>query len=271
MNRIAAVSLLALAPALAHADSVFIKGGGEIKGELVEKRADAIVLEVGPGRLTLPMASVLRIVSSTTDLGLYQARAAALSPRDAAGWLDLALWAQSRDLATQAREAFGRVLALDPTNEKAHLGLGDVRFGDRWLSLVEANRARGFVEFEGLWMSPEERAARLAERAAMAQERQATREADARAREAEARAREAEARAEAAQADARQAQQPAGSGIPYPWIFGPSFGPLVPGPFNPFPIVVVPRPRPGMGQGHRPLPPAPPPAPPPNPFKDLAH
>ena len=64
MKRIAAVSLLTLAPALVHADSVFLKRGGEIKGQVIERRADAVVIEVGPGRVTLPMASVDHIVFS---------------------------------------------------------------------------------------------------------------------------------------------------------------------------------------------------------------
>jgi hypothetical protein len=260
MNRIAVVSLLVLSPSLAVADSVFLKGGGEIKGEVVEQRADAVVLEVGPGRITLPMKNVARIVSNTTDLGLYHSRAAALAPRDVAGWLSLAAWSQRHDLATQAREAYERVLDVDPMNADAHLARGDVRMGDRWLSAAEANRARGLVEFEGTWMSPDERQMRLEERAVAAQESRAIREADARAREAEARAREATARAEAAEADARQAQMPPADagGIPYPLVFGPGYGsgygPVVSGPYNPFPVVVTPRPRSGTGGGHRPPP-----------------
>ena len=85
-GHLAAGSLTVAGPA----DSVFLKGGGEIKGEIVEQRADAVVMEVGPGRLTLPMKNVARIVSSTTDLGVYHARAAALAPGDVAGWLSLA-------------------------------------------------------------------------------------------------------------------------------------------------------------------------------------
>jgi hypothetical protein len=259
MNRVAVVSLLVLSPSLAVADSVFLKGGGEIKGEVVEQRADAVVVEVGPGRITLPMRNVVRIVSSTTDLGLYHSRAAALAARDVAGWLSLAAWAQRHDLATQAREAYERVLDVDPMNADAHLALGDVRMGDRWLSAAEANRAHGLVEFEGTWMRPEERQLRLEERAVAAQESRAVREADARAREAEARVREAEARARAAEADVRAAEQPAGSnGIPYPYVLGGGsyggyggYGPYVPGPYSPFPPVVAPV---------EPLPPPPPPA-----------
>jgi hypothetical protein len=252
MNRIAVISLLALSPSLASADSVFLKNGGEIKGEIVEQRADVVVLEVGPGRISVPMKNVARIVSSTTDLGLYHARAAALAPRDVAGWLSLAAWAQRHDLATQAREAYEHVLAMDPMNADAQLALGNVRMGDRWVSEATANRARGLVQFEGRWTTPEDRELALRERAADAEQRMVAREADARAREAEARAREATARAEAAEADARQARaDQASSGIPLNGVYG-GYGPVVPGPYNPFPVVLPPRPRSGMGHGHRP-------------------
>jgi hypothetical protein len=250
MNRIAAVSLLVLAPSLAGADSVFLKSGGEIKGEVIEQRADAVVMEVGPGRITVPMKNVARIVSSTTDLGAYHARAAALARGDVAGWLSLAGWAQRRNLATQAREAYEHVLDVDPMNADANLALGNVRMADGWLSGAEANRARGLVQFEGMWMTPQERQMRFEERAAADQERMATREGEARAREAEARAREASARADAAEADARQVgTEQASDGIPFPWAYGTGYGPIVGGAYNPFPNVPS-RPRPGMGHGH---------------------
>jgi hypothetical protein len=232
MNRIAAVTLLALAPALAHADSVFLKNGGEIRGQIVEQREDSIVIEVGPGRLTVARRDVVRVVSSTTDLGTYQARAAALSPRDVAGWIRLAEWARARDLGTQAREAFGRALAMDPENAAAHLALGHVRVGDRWMDAADANRAQGLVEFEGTWMTAEERRDRIDDRRASEEDRRAQREADVRAREAEARVREAEARARVAEADAHAADQPTDSGIPYPYVFQP-------GPYGGYPPPVV--------------------------------
>jgi hypothetical protein len=235
MKRVTAIAVLALAPALAQADTVFLKSGGEIKGDVVERRADSVVIEVGPGRITLPMRYVARIESSTTDVGLYRARAAALAPGDAAGWLELAAWARSRDLATLSRDAYEHALAADPLSAEAHVALGDVRVGDRWLSQADANRERGLVEFEGTWMTPIERQARLEERAMAATERQAMIEADARAREAEARAREAEARARVAEADAAaQIEQPTSSGIPYPYAFGG--GPIIAGPYavNPY-------------------------------------
>jgi hypothetical protein len=245
MNRIAAVTLLALTPALAHADSVFLTNGGEIRGEIVEQREDGIVIEVGPGRVTVPRKNVARVVSSTTDLGVYHARAAALSPRDVAGWVNLAEWARAHDLGTQARDAFNRVLAVDPENAAAHLALGHVQIAGRWMDASDANRAQGLVEFEGTWMSAEERRDRIEDRRASDDDRRAAREAEVRVREAEARAREAEARARTAEADAQAASQPVDSGIPYPYVFQP-------GPYGGYPPPVI-----------VPVDPVPPPPPPP--------
>jgi hypothetical protein len=83
----------------------------------------------------------------------------------------------------------------------------------------DAYRARGYVQFEGRWVTPAEHEAALRERAADdAAERQA-RESDARVREAEARAQEAEARARDAE------YSDTSGGIPlYPYVYGGGYG-----------------------------------------------
>src|SRR5687768_8293122 len=100
MKRVIAVVVFLAGPA-AWADEVFLRGGGSIHGEVVERTAASVVMEVGPGRMTLPMDRVDRIVATTSDLSLYRERAARLAPGDAAGWLGLARWAESHDLLTQ--------------------------------------------------------------------------------------------------------------------------------------------------------------------------
>ena len=50
-------------PAAVLADEVFLVGGGRLVGEVVEERGDAIVVEVGAGRVTLPASRVLRVSS----------------------------------------------------------------------------------------------------------------------------------------------------------------------------------------------------------------
>jgi len=253
---------LALLPAAALADDVFLTGGGRLSGVIVERTSASVTVDVGPGRVT-------RIVAGTADLALYRDRAARLSPTNGSGWLALARWAEAHDLLTQAREAYAYVLTLDPQSAAAHRGLGHVWAGDRWATLEESYRARGYVLFEGSWVTPEERRAILEERAATAIANRDRIEAEARVREAEARARAAEAEARRAEYESQPPGAiPLGMGYPYGGVYGgPVLGnvydPLGPyGPYGPFAatppppplIVAVPLPPPQRDHAPRPRP-----------------
>lgn len=215
--RRAGLVLLLLAPN-ALADRVILKGGGVLSGVIVERTDRGVVLEVGPGRIGLPASRIERVETGASALAEYRTRAAAVPSGDATAWAALGLWARAQGLETQARGAFERALLADPGNPDANRGLGRVLQGEVWLSREESYRAQGLVQFEGQWMSPDERQAALQERALRATADAARLEAEARAREAEARARAAEAAARQAQA----AQAEASSGLPYWWaISGP--------------------------------------------------
>lgn len=205
-------------PVSAHAEQVLLKNGGRISGILVERSATHVVLQIGPGQVKLPLASVERVVLGRSALAVFAERAERLASSDKSGWLELGLWARDAGLDTQARECFERVLALDPQNEVAQASLGNVLLDGRWLSQEQAYRARGYVRFECSWMPPEERDEWLRDRAARREE--------ARARaEAEARILEAEARARAAEAAAREAEAAASYGIPVGYGYGyPPYG-----------------------------------------------
>jgi hypothetical protein len=217
MLRTAAILALLL-PVASSADEVVLSGGGTISGIVVERSDAAITLEVGPGRVTLPMSAVMEVREGRSALTAYHERAAQLAPGDLAGWLELARWARGHRLGTQARAALEQVLRLDPDQLLARQALGQVRLGDRWVSREESLRARGYVFFEGAWMTREERTELLRGRAEAAAEAQARAEAEARIREAEARAQAAEAEARRAEAALRAAETGAG-GIPYGYVW----------------------------------------------------
>jgi len=273
----------ALVASGAIADEVQLRGGGRVSGVVLERTATAVVIETGPGRVTLPLSRVERIVEGRSTLVVFQERASAIPPGDAAAWAALARWAAERDLVTQSRSAWHHVLAIDPQNSEANAALGNVSLEGAWMSADDAYRARGYVQFEGRWLTPAEHEAAVRERAADQMAELQAREADMRVREAEARAREAEARAREAES---AADYPADSGIPYyPYVFGGGYGVGYPG-YPGYPGY-IPRPPyvrpPGMGPGRpgprhphggmRPVPkpsPAPKPAPKPAPVKHSA-
>jgi hypothetical protein len=232
-----------LLPAAAPADEVFLKGGGQLSGRIISRSATTVEVDVGAGRIGVPASSVLRIEEGRSALQEYEERAGRLAAGDVEGWVALAQWAESRGLGTQAREAYHRALAVSPDDPRANAALGNVQVNGRWVSEDESYRARGYVQYEGEWITPAEHEAILRESAAEDARDRERREAESRVREAEARAEEAEARAR--EAEAEQASE----GIPlwYGWGAGPAYwptGPVVRPPVAPSRPVARPKPVP---------------------------
>jgi hypothetical protein len=181
---------------------------------------------VGAGRVGVPTASVVRIEEGVSALQDYEARAGRIAPGDAEGWLALGEWASGQGLGAQAREAYHRALAAAPGDPRANEALGNARMDGRWVSEEESYRARGYVLFEGDWITPAEQASILREREAESAREREQQAAESRVREAEARAEEAEARAREAEADAQSSVD----GVPlwYAWGAGPAVWPSRP-------------------------------------------
>jgi hypothetical protein len=232
----------------ASADEIHLRNGGRLVGDIRERRTDAVVIETGPGLVTVPTAQVARVVTAASALTTYRARAARLRANDVEGWFELALWARDEGLNTQARQALDHVLTIHPNHSGAHQAAGHVFQDGRWMTPEQSYRSRGLVPFEGSWVTPADRLAILTERAAESEERRRRAESEAQVREAEARARVAEAEARRAEAEAdAQATDP--GGIPYPFVFGGGGGivivpdPILDDPVRPLPPIIAPPPH----------------------------
>jgi len=216
----------------AAADEVYLKGGGRLSGRIVSRTETTIEVDVGAGRIGVPASSVLRIEEGRSPLQEYEERAGRLAPGDVDGWVALAEWADAHGLGTQAGEAYHRALAASPEDARANAALGNVKTNGKWMSEEESYRARGYVQYEGEWMTTAERDAAERARVAEDERERERREAGRRVQEAEGRAAEAEARAKEAEA------QQASEGIPlwYGWGAGPvswPVGPVVRPPVSP--------------------------------------
>jgi hypothetical protein len=201
---------LFLVPAVGAADEIYLRGGGKVTGVIAQRTRDTVAIDTGPGRVTLPMRRVERIVDARSALQEYQEHAEALAASDVDGWARLARWAAERGLQTRSREAWQRVLAFDPTHPEANAAMGRMQVNGVWMASEEAYRVRGFVPFEGRWVTPAEHEALVRERLAEDVAAQQRREQELLVREAEARAREAEAAATSGET----------GGIPYGWVYG---------------------------------------------------
>src|SRR5258708_4286053 len=147
--RRAVLVCLCLASTLVGADEVLLKGGGKVAGVIVERTASSIVVEVGPGLVTLPLSRVLSIQEGPTALASYRERASGLSRADLGGWLALGRWARQQDLLTQSREAFAHALSIDPANGEANESHGRVLFGEHCASSEAGDRARAHFPIDG--------------------------------------------------------------------------------------------------------------------------
>jgi hypothetical protein len=185
----------------------------------------------------VPAASVLRIEDGKSALQEYEQRASGLAAGDVEGWVTLGQWASDHGLGTQAREAYHRALSAAPNDPRANEALGNVQTNGRWVSQEDSYRAKGYVQFEGDWMTPAEKESILRDRAAQSQRDRERVQTEAHAREAEARAQEAQAQARKAEAEASSNQ-----GIPlwYGWAVGPTAWPTGP-------VITQPIARPNSG------------------------
>ena len=151
---IVALALAAALVAPLFGDVVHLKHGGTIEGQVVQTD-DAVIVKVPEGEVRLPKSVVVRIEKKPTRLDEYQKRAAAIKEGDAAAHYKLGLWAGIVGLKTQAKEQFGKAIAIEPDHAQARHALGYRMHGGRWVTRDEEMKARGLLKHEGAWMSPE--------------------------------------------------------------------------------------------------------------------
>ena len=86
-------------------------------------------------------------------------RLEALDTHDVAAAYKLALELEAAGAHALARKAYEIVIGIDAEHPAARRALGYEKIGDRWLAGDELQRAKGFVRYEGAWMTAEEFAA----------------------------------------------------------------------------------------------------------------
>jgi hypothetical protein len=200
------------------ADTVHLKTGGRLEGVVVSETASSLTIEMAMGQVSVPKSSVVRIERAATAAAEYRTRLSAIAPGDVNAFAELARFAGEHNLRKEARLAWMRVLSVDPGNAEAHLALGHVLVGNIYVDEDEAWRSRGYVFYDGRWMTPAEQAYLLHEREARAEDDRRASEARRVVREEEDRERRAEAAAERARA---AAEETLGSGLPV-WGYGGS-------------------------------------------------
>lgn len=165
--RIALVALFAYSICLeisasrACADSVTLKQGGEIRGELLgDSKAKGAAEVVSIRTLSGATVAVLRsevdaIIRRRPIAEEYETRRRAAPDTVEAHW-ELGEWCRQKSLAKEREAELRRVIELDKDHAAAHRALGHVQYKGKWATQDEAMTARGFVKHKGKYVLAQE-------------------------------------------------------------------------------------------------------------------
>jgi hypothetical protein len=213
------IVIIVLAAVPVFADDVYLRGGGQITGEIISQTEDSVKVDIGGGgSITARMSSVVRIEKGISPLQDYRERAASIPDGNAEAWRELARWATGNALSSQALKAYSQVVAILPDDQEANRALGRVQLDGKWVTEEESYLARGFVEFEGQWMTPSERQSILADRQALENQARQANEAKIQAIEDE---QKAEKERDAAEREMARRQ----GSVSWGWGYGPGYWP----------------------------------------------
>jgi len=160
----------------ARADDVHLDGDRVIEGKAV-RHADKVTIELESGSITLSADEVQRIVPRESNVQQYERLYAALKPGEVEPRLTLADFCRDRGMHERERRLLEEVLERVPDHAAARTRLGYVHGAQGWITREQDYRARGLVQLEGAWMTPEARDAQQhAQAAADAARRQRMRD-----------------------------------------------------------------------------------------------
>jgi hypothetical protein len=152
--------------AVLRADYIALKGGGEIRGELLAyrketARQDAAKLNpisirtLSGATVAVARDEVSSVVRRQPVAEEYETRRRAV-PATIAGHWETAEWCRQKSLTPQRQFHLRQVLELDPEHDAAHRGLGHIRDQGRWTTRNELLANHGYVQHKGKRVLPQE-------------------------------------------------------------------------------------------------------------------
>ncbi|MEM7052010.1 MAG: hypothetical protein AAF604_20245 [Acidobacteriota bacterium] len=160
-------AILACAPiSPLFADDVHLTNGRVFEDVVAHRSGDQVTIEMScGGEITLAAARIERIERARATFEDYRERERTLRlQRDATAqdWLDLAYWAEENEFPNGYRESLLRASRFDANLPGLapllrELGLVQDPKTSEWISQDTFNRRQGLVQYDGRWVSAEER------------------------------------------------------------------------------------------------------------------
>jgi len=150
--------------ALAQADVVRLRAGGEVRGVLIESGASPggttdrkpVSIRTRSGAEVQIAAEEVEFVSRrSSQMEDYVTRSRKIAPT-IEGHLELAEWCRIQGLLPQREEQLEQVLDLDPDHPDARRILGYVNHHGRWMTQDDVMEERGYLRYRGRWVTRQE-------------------------------------------------------------------------------------------------------------------
>lgn len=135
---------------------VTLNNGSEVNGIYLGKKGGAVWLGLDGGEIGIESDTIVSVLPGKSADVEFLRRKEALDPKDTASWWELSQWAASHELFASAQSAAETVLDLNPNHGEARVFLGFELINGRWLDFAGAQRAKGFILFEGEWRTADD-------------------------------------------------------------------------------------------------------------------
>jgi hypothetical protein len=158
-----AAGILAVPAGSLRADTIELRGGGQIQGKVVPdpKNKDRVQVLLLQGRhpLSLQKGQIVRVVPKADPLDDYVVKRAKAGPTAEAQY-ELGYWCQQNRLMDLARLHYEQALTYDPDFDAAHQKLGHTKVDGSWMTRDDLSAAQGLVKYKGRWVTAEEKTKR---------------------------------------------------------------------------------------------------------------
>src|SRR5262245_41749454 len=140
MRRLLAIALVGAAlgavASFARADTIYLEGGGVVRGTIVEEAYDSVKIRDASGAIqTIKREDIARIEKEKSVKDDFEKRFAdAKRKEDADALAKLGLWARERKMEAEAKRCFELAVKLDPFCKPAREALGFKLWEGKWVS-----------------------------------------------------------------------------------------------------------------------------------------
>jgi len=142
--------------AICAGDIIYLNTGGVVKGKIINRDIDKVVIRTPYGLTTISEDDIDYIEEGGSLKEMYEERLKQIRDNDVNAHYNLGVWLRNVGMYEEAKKEFEKVVALDSDHPDARCELGYVRKEGKWLTEDEYKISEGYVKYNDRWILKEE-------------------------------------------------------------------------------------------------------------------